>query len=191
MSTRYPSDTLRQVTIGRVTVTVSRQEDEDGYSIARDYLGEWSDYRTPATADQKLVHRHTLRVLDHHGIWRYANGRIARDPREDYPEHRYGRGEYQYTWHDNGHEKIAYAIADHKRLHALSEGEWSYYGVIATVTLNGVEIASSSVWGVESDSGDAYFLECGRDQAREALREARQWMTLNAPRYSKVSGGAA
>lgn len=153
--------------IGRVKIELQRVYDS---SPDISWLGTFCDYdnkHTPRTNQQKLVHRNSGLVLDHHGIWRDKHGRIAAEP-----EHREYAREYQYTFHDNGHDTLAYALADNKRLEQLERGDWCFIAIRAVVTFNGVEIGTASVWGIESDSDESYFEETERDIAKEALFDA-------------------
>lgn len=156
--------------LGRVKIEVQRVYDDSADSS---YLGEFCEYdskHTPRNENQKLVHRDSGLVLDHHGIWRDERGRIQAEP----PSYRNTLfREYQYTFHDNGHERISYALADNRRMEGLESGDWCYTGVRAVVTFSGVVIGESSVWGIESDSDEFYFQEVEQDEVKEALREAR------------------
>jgi len=51
------------------------------------------------------------------------------------------------------------------------DDKWSYVGAVVTVSRNGIELASASLWGIESTAG-AYFCEVGNELAGEALAEA-------------------
>lgn len=169
---RESVDRERKITRGAVTLAIRRVWDYDGHDDG--YLGVWCNRNgnEPMTNQQKLVHRGTLSVMDHHGIWRDEKGRIVSDPGEGGGDWR----EFQFTFHDNGHDRIAYAVADHKRMVGLVRGDWGYMGVRVRVLIDGVEVGEASVWGIESESEEGYFLECERQEAREALREARQWL---------------
>ena len=162
----------RDITVGKVTVRLEVQYDE---SPDLSYLGEGSSYRAPQTASQKLVHRGEWIVLDHKGVWRDEKGRIAAAPEDNGRRAR----ECEYTWHDYGHERGKHALVDSARLERFWDGSLSCYGVCATVLYDGVKIAHASVWGIESDSGDSYFDECKREEAHEALKEARRWIGRN------------
>ena len=158
-------------TIGRAAVRGSREIDCDPDTSWR---GTFGPYREPANVNEKLVHRASGLVLDHHGVWRDAHGRLAATP----DANRYSR-EHDYTFHNNGHEKIAHALADSKRLEDINNGNISFYGIVASVELDGAEIGHASVWGVESDSGHEYLAQTEREEAHEALADAREWRARN------------
>ena len=161
---------LEERTVGKVVVCSRFIYDEQpDYS----WIGEYSNLRQPQTKEEKLVHRETESVLDHTGIWRDEKGRIVATPEVS----RYSR-EYQFTFHSNGHERIKYAIADHRRLEALERGDWCFLGVAATVNLDGVEIGKASLWGLESD-GEEYLEKERRNIIKEAIYEAKDWMGRN------------
>jgi len=158
--------------IGNVEVKVKRIAD---YDTDLSWLGEFCQYREPQTEEQKLVHLATKLVLDHHGIWRDERGRIAPAP-EDY---RHSRN-YQYSFHDNGHDKIRYAVHDSRRLQDFNDGSLGCIGVVASVLVDGVEVGNASLWGIDSDSGEEYIVDTEREEAREALKEARKWLGRRA-----------
>ena len=165
-------DKLIEKNIGRIRMTVRREYDEDPFF---DHLCKGCDYREPKTKDEKLVHKSGV-VLDHKGIWRNELGRLVTAP-----EVRGGRT-YEFTFHNNGHEKIKYALEDRRRMDELNRGKWSYLGVVASVSLDGAEIGTASMWGVESDDLEGMD-EVVRDQAHEAIASAKDWMRRN------LSGG--
>jgi len=66
----------------------------------------------------------------------------------------------------------AAARADFDNFKAWCDDEWSYVGAIVTVKRNGIELATASLWGIESTAGD-YFCEVGNELAEQALEEAR------------------
>ena len=161
-------DTILQRHIGAVVVTAWAEYDNYGDSS---WLGVFCNFRQPANKEEKLVHRESGSVLDHTGIWRDSRGRLVAAP--DVRSH---SREYQFTWHDNGHERIKYALQDSNRLEALDNGSWSFVGVVATVEIDGVELARDSLWGIESDSGDSYLAQTAREVAHEALGSAKGWV---------------
>lgn len=65
------------------------------------------------------------------------------------------------------------ALADYKYLKAWCSDNWHYMGLIVTASKHGIKLASASVWGIESTSGDDYFLEVANDLAADAIFEAR------------------
>lgn len=171
------SITERSVSVGAVTLEITHEADYDGDAS---WIGQFSEYRAPANVNEKLVHRATGSVLDHHGIWRDERGRIVSTP-----EWR-GRGarEYEFTFHDNGHDALMYAIQDWRRMEGRERGDWCFLGIVASVTVDGAVIATSSLWGMESDDRSGYLESTGREQAREALREARAWLGRRGTRVA-------
>ena len=159
-------------TMGRNTVSTCERIDE---TPDFSWLGEYTDKRRyPETKDQKLVDRLSGAVLDHTGFWRDERGRIV----EELSHEPHGR-EYQYTWHNNGHERIAYALQDHRRLEDYNRGGWCFLGLVATVSFDGAEIGRGSLWGIESDSKPDFIATTEREIAHEALEQAREWLTRN------------
>jgi hypothetical protein len=67
----------------------------------------------------------------------------------------------------------AAARADYERLRKWCESDWYYVGVIVTVSRNGIELASDSLWGIESDATD-HLLETANELAESALDQAQQ-----------------
>ena len=66
-----------------------------------------------------------------------------------------------------------YYLQDVRRLERFADGDWSFIGLIVTITEDdGTELASSSVWGVESDAGADYIAELYADQLTDAKDQA-------------------
>ena len=175
---RNTLDTLIERANGRAEIAVITVLDEDP---DLSWLGEYSDYREPWTADQKLYHIDSGLILDHHGIWRNQFGWIQAAPEETRAHH-----EYEYIWLNNGQDRLKYAMRDAKRLLDYGNG-WDYVGIIAEVSLGGAVIGHASVWGVESDSGDSYLMSEAREIAHEALSDARKWRDANTGKRIKAA----
>jgi hypothetical protein len=67
----------------------------------------------------------------------------------------------------------AAARADYDRLRRFCDGDWHYLGLIVTASRNGIELASASLWGLESDCGD-YLDSVARELSGEALEQAQE-----------------
>ncbi len=67
------------------------------------------------------------------------------------------------------------AQADYDYLRQWCDDQWSYVGIIvtATDTRTGIELASASLWGIESHSAD-YLAEVANDLTTEAIADANQ-----------------
>lgn len=61
---------------------------------------------------------------------------------------------------------------DYNRLREFGQYWWTV-GVVVKVYKNGVKLGESSTWGIESDSHE-YHLEAAKDEAHEALKEAKE-----------------
>ncbi len=167
----FTLDKLYERNIGNIRLVVKSTYDE---SPDHSFIGEFSNYRFPQNKDEKLVHRASQSVLSDDGVWRNELGQIQAVPETN----SYNR-DYEYTFHNNGHEKIKYALQDHKRLEALARGDWSYLGITADVSLDGAQVGSGSLYGIESDGGDSYITEIVREVSSEALAEAKEWKARN------------
>ena len=53
---------------------------------------------------------------------------------------------------------IAYALQDYERMERYGD-YWSFVGIVVKMFIEGEEVDSASLWGIESDSDDKYFLE--------------------------------
>lgn len=65
------------------------------------------------------------------------------------------------------------AREDFERLRRWCNDDWSYVGVVVTVSAKGVELGSASLWGIESDAGE-YLVEVANELLPEAMEEARK-----------------
>lgn len=74
----------------------------------------------------------------------------------------------QYTVQD----AIKWTLQDWKRMENYGN-DWYSIGIVVTAFLDGIELGSGSLWGIESDSDDGYFEEVVRDLINEALPEAK------------------
>lgn len=64
------------------------------------------------------------------------------------------------------------ASQDFARLKSWCDDQWNYVGIIVTASRAGIELASASLWGIESDSAD-YLTECANELAQEAMTDAQ------------------
>jgi hypothetical protein len=111
-----------------------------------------------------------------------------------------GRGEFRYfngcveNYKSETPEKIReYILRDYERMERLNRGDWRYIGIRAEAEIllpSGdasivQEITSGGLWGIESDSDDAYLTPIESEQLAE-LREQ-----LQAVGFSKRAISAA
>jgi len=166
----YTEDIERTLTIGNVTLQVKLDIDSD---TDLSYLGKFSNFQYPKLGE-KLVHRDSQSVMGHDFIWRDENGRIVPEPEEPHYAN-----EYQYTFHDNAHEKIKYALQDSKRLEDYNNGILCDYVILVTVFSDGNQIGFDSLGGIQSDSEESYIRATVREVALQAVQDAKQWRQRN------------
>lgn len=65
------------------------------------------------------------------------------------------------------------ARADFERMRSWCDDGWNWVGVIVTASKDDVELASASLWGIESDAG-AYLVETANELSAEAISNARE-----------------
>ncbi len=83
---------------------------------------------------------------------------------------------------------IRYALEDWKRWEKYDNNDWSMMGCVVTIYKDNVEIAESSLWGIESDGGEDHLnaeIEAVLDgalnqaglsiSAKTVLAEAKEW----------------
>lgn len=146
----YDTDDGFHVVIGK--------EDDDSPDLS--YLGEYTS-KVPDLPyyDRALERVITERTAD--DDWNDEDA--AKVERFDRRSHRYiaaGTGDPEYIEQDA------------KRLEGYGE-RWSCVGVVARVYREGVKLAESALWGIETDSDASYFEQVGSDVADEALTEAK------------------
>jgi hypothetical protein len=100
---------------------------------------------------------------------------LARDLRRTYRhnDYRYFKppvGNYLGVPKD---ELIKYCIQDYERAEALNRGEWGYTGCIVTMYVDGLEVASHSVWGIPSDEDKSELEATEQDLIAECKSEAK------------------
>ncbi len=78
-------------------------------------------------------------------------------------------------------------FADAKRLEGYYSDQWYMTGCEVTITVDGEELASASLWSIESDSGKEYLEEVERDMLDDAKDQARNAVEETAERLEKLS----
>ena len=170
-------DTIRDYSVGDARLTVRTVYDTDP---DHSYIGKFAAWRdVPYNAyvydRQERIMGGPERVIngEYRRLWRDARGRIVSPPDTD---DIYSR-EYRYilpTVRKGEGFREAQRGAEH--LDAYARNEWAYIGIVATVSVAGREIGSSSVWGVEGDwryDPMKQDLNVVRDVVREAIDEAQ------------------
>jgi len=123
-------------------------------------------------------------------------GKLTDDPDGAIKRHNAGSNEYQYfkptnsyREHYKGLRKLKYGRAeadrlarsyvqqDMRRMERYGES-WTMTGVRVRCYAKGIELASASLWGIESDSEESYFTEVALENAHEAKREAEKKIEL-------------
>ena len=80
-------------------------------------------------------------------------------------------------------EWTKWAVQDYERAEGLNRGDWCFVGVVVQVDAPAcsrcghVETLYASLWGIESDSEDAYFEEVRDDLISELQRELEKYQT--------------
>jgi len=161
-------DTLIDKTVGRIRLVVGTDCSE---SPDLSWLGEFSDWRLPKNKEEKLVYLNFRYVMDHKGIWRDDKGRFVSFA----PDHYRKNIMYLYSFHNNGHLRGSWAIADSKRLCKYGI-DWCMLTISAKVSLNGVVISSERVSGWDSDIKEPEILSEARSIANFAIGRARTWL---------------
>lgn len=74
---------------------------------------------------------------------------------------------------DTPKEKARKAVeSDYAYLKAWCDDKWHYVGVVVTVSKAGIELATESLWGIESNA-DSYLVEAANELIGEALTSAK------------------
>lgn len=80
----------------------------------------------------------------------------------------------------------SYIFADVKRLKAYWSNHWWMTGCRVTLTVDGEELAQYSLWGIESDSDDAYTKEVEAEQISECKAQALSSLPMTVERLNKL-----
>lgn len=179
MNTRL--ETLFEKEIGRFRIVAEKHFDE---SPDFSYLGKFVP-KMDWSPETFIYHRPSGLMFDGR-LWRNKQGQIQAEPDMECDYRHDGCtlidiGSCQFKRSDSGSLKMAFENA--RQLDALDDS-WGYVGVWAKVYLEGREIGSASLWGIEDDwagffkpyNSESYILECARDVAKEAVHDARQFM---------------
>ncbi len=125
------------------------------------------------------------RVLcDDHGARRYYDfaDAVATARTDGWDAPPYGTG-------TPGQRAARAAEADFARLRAWCRDDWCYVGLVVTIYAEDVELATASLWGIESDADADYFNETVADLLAEALAEARPQAARIAATLAAVAEG--
>lgn len=152
-------DTKDTVTgaIGPFVVVVKVEVDEDGHHGEYDTHGMFTDERAPGNL------RNTCRDWNTDYEW-YQPATLA----SDY------RAEYRRTGMSRGVAAEAAAAQVRQDMHDDAGREW--FGVIASVTVDGMELAEHALWGVDTIPGynrTPYFVGVAEQLIAGATDEAR------------------
>lgn len=75
-----------------------------------------------------------------------------------------------------------YCRQDFERMEGYNNNEWMMVGVLASVYVDGRKVGDASLWGIEFEYQiEDYHREIMRDEAREALTEARRFIRSLQP----------
>lgn len=143
-----------------VTASVERDEDMGAPWEEHDGHGEVSEW----TARDKRAGEVSLDGDGHH---RYYNWKaaIATAKKDGWDSEPFGTG-------TKGQRAERAVKADFERLKAWCDDQWWWVGVVLTVSKEGIELCSKSLWGIESDAGD-YLSEVANELLDEALEDAK------------------
>jgi len=90
------------------------------------------------------------------------------------------------------------AWEDAERIELYNRGDWDFVGVYAKVVFEGddgwrMEVRSHGLWGIESDSDDAYFAEVAAEEAEQLVDDLKGYRTLSPGVVAEVDAmlGAA
>lgn len=161
-------ETVRELTIGRVTVRIEREYDSDpDYSD----LGKFCNFTYPGKWEY-LYDRATGDIMGYDHIWRDSRGRFVHS---DVDRDNWSR-EFRYIMVPNNGDALKYHVKDGERLDAFANDQWWYIGLIATVEVDGRDIGTASLWGIESDSDRCFLDATAHELAHEAIQNARSWL---------------
>lgn len=100
-------------------------------------------------------------------------GYFSENPKgEFYIKHNGTLRSYSYFNAENV-ENMEQAQENYRRASTYGE-KWFSYGARVLVSKKNIMLASNDLWGIESDSGDDYFIECFNDLIPEALVAAKK-----------------
>lgn len=131
------STELRRVVDNDERILTSEEYDEI-VKVEDEYHKSWNEWDR----------YHGLKVLstDVYVYHRYDSGR---EYRYFYPIIENYQPSESYT--PTLEEQIKWCLQDHKRMEELMDGSWCYLGYEVEVWVEGIEVASESLWGIESD----------------------------------------
>lgn len=143
--------------IGRATFVIKAVPDNDP---DLSWIGEFCNYRPGA------IHRNPSYVERHQYEW-FMPGNTFEDHYNGLLELKYSKGKA----HDLARSYVAH---DLQRLEDYDRGHWNMLGICVSMLVGGVEVASDSLWGIESDADEAYHEEVIGDLIGECQAQAHK-----------------
>ena len=178
----YREDFARKFRHGKALVSLRLEDDCNpdtswmGEALTHREARQWSPTHAVYSYESDSIR------LPSSDIWRDRKGRIVAEPESlDHYDIRNHWRDIEFLKLEAGNYKgerhiLRYLFQDADRLRAYYANDWGFVGIVATVRINGREIGNASVWGFESDMDDCEFKAEGRNIAREAIADARQWV---------------
>lgn len=169
------SDTILERSYGKASVVVTAKPDYEGGYTMQDY-GRFTSWHKADPSRPLYSRRDDTIRLPGSDIWRDRKGRIATEPEDDR-----GYREYQFIQIEDWYGetlRLAFAAAD--RVEGYERGDWCMLTLIGRAYLAEREIGSAILGGVESDGGADYLLQMAREQAHEAIADAKHWQAVVA-----------
>jgi len=93
--------------------------------------------------------------------------------------------------YDLDSDPVDYLPYDAERFAAWRRDEWFFEGIYAKVVFEGydgwkLEVRSPGLWGIESDSDDAYFAEVAAEEAEQLVEDLKGYRTLGPSVVAEV-----
>jgi len=75
-----------------------------------------------------------------------------------------------------GSEHFAeYAIQNYDRITGLERGRWYFMGCAVTLSVDGMELGGTGVWGIESSCGDDYITQIEGEEISELIHDIPEY----------------
>jgi hypothetical protein len=142
-----------KIDVDGFSVEIESSPDVDGDTS---YLGEFTD-----TWSEEAIERSNVR----RGEYKYFLPAESQDSLKD---------QFSRLGHSKDDSTRLAQEAVQRALNRMEDcgNGWSFIGIIARASWDGVELGSASLWGIESDSGAEYLSETAWELAQEAVSEA-------------------
>ena len=165
MKNAYLDENQREIKRGKLTLVTKVDIDEQpDFSYMGEYTNQWEPYAIKRDANAR-EYKYFIPLLGGH-----------KNATEAYRETRKWYTNHGHNKHEAHTETIRQMHQDYQRLENYNRGDWCMLTLTVIAIKNGIELASSSLGGIENDAGD--YIDEVIDELRDEAQHDAERATL-------------